>query len=365
MADFACQSLNRDIWKDAAVRALVKEHFLFLQFDKISADAAQYITFYLPGNAAEDPDTYPHVSVVDPRTGEQVKAWSGRPFPNAAQFHSELCEFLERYSLDNAAKNPVAKQRAPKRRAVDLERMTDEEMMELAMKNSMDPAAGGASAVPAGRAGSSGGDGSGAASGEDSDYTNGSGSNRRRRTGGITDPDELTRSPILSHREAPGRGRLVDLTGDDDDDVGAGTTNSNNAVARDGHNPFNAILGGASQGNADANPLSPATAEAESLFASISSTNPHVEPPTSLPPSQTTRIQFRHANGRVIRRFRLTDSVRSLYEWLKAEPLEGREKGVEFELKVMPGGRDLIQELDKNVEEAGLKMGTVVIEYLE
>ncbi|PHH87050.1 hypothetical protein CDD83_9382 [Cordyceps sp. RAO-2017] len=109
MNDFNCQALNRDIWKDEAVRDLVSENFIFLQYDKDFPDAEEYVTFYFPHQSHENPDNYPHVSIVDPRTGEQVKVWSGRPFPTAADFHAELAEFLDRYSLAANSKNPVAK----------------------------------------------------------------------------------------------------------------------------------------------------------------------------------------------------------------------------------------------------------------
>jgi hypothetical protein len=93
----------------------------------------------------------------------------------------------------------------------------------------------------------------------------------------------------------------------------------------------------------------------------ISSHNPHTEPPTG---PEVTRIQFRHPTGRVIRRFHTQDTVRHIYEWLKAAPLEGKE-GVEFELKRMPQGEDLINSLDKTIEDAELKQATVMIEFIE
>ncbi|POR36263.1 Proteasome component ECM29 [Tolypocladium paradoxum] len=285
MNDFNCQALNRDIWKDQAVRDLVSENFIFLQYDKDYPDAQEYITFYFPHGSHENPDNYPHVSIVDPRTGEQVKVWSGRPFPLAIDFHAELAEFLDRYSLAANSKNPVAKATVRKPQVVDVDRMTEEEMLEMALKNSL--AAGG---------GSGGGE-----------------SSRSGSTPNIYDPDALTKSP------AP--------TGD---------------VEEKGKGPEQA--------------------PAESPFSRISSANPHSEPAND--PATTTRIQFRHSDGRVIRRFNLQDPVRRIYEWLKAEPLDGKE-GIEFELKKMPQGQDLIGSLDSTIEEDGLKQGTVMIEFVE
>ncbi|KAL1845195.1 hypothetical protein VTK73DRAFT_936 [Phialemonium thermophilum] len=280
MSDFNCQALNRDIWKDEAVRQLVSEHFLFLQFSKDDPRADQYVTFYLPNGQHENPDNYPHVSIVDPRTGEQVKVWSGRPFPSASAFHAELVEFLDRYSLAAHSKNPIVKTKRPER-VLDVDRMTEEEMLEMALQNSLE-------------------------------------SNGNAKPS-VYDPDELTRSFLA-----------------DDGDKGKGKATAGEEEA--------------------------AAAAEPSAFSRIASDRPHVEPEND--PQTTTRIQFRHPDGRVIRRFRLDDRVARLYEWLKAEPLEGRE-GVEFELKVMPQGHDLMEDLDKTVEEAGLKQGTVMIEFLE
>jgi hypothetical protein len=75
-----------------------------------------------------------------------------------------------------------------------------------------------------------------------------------------------------------------------------------------------------------------------------------------------TRIQFRHSAGRVIRRFEVSEPVLRIYEWLKAEPLEGRE-GVAFELIAV--GKNLMELAKETIEQAGLKNGTVMIEFLE
>ncbi|CEJ93793.1 hypothetical protein VHEMI09362 [[Torrubiella] hemipterigena] len=282
MSDFNCQALNRDIWKDEAIRELVKENFLFLQYDKDYPDAQEYITFYFPNRGHENPDNYPHVSIVDPRTGEQVKVWSGRPFPKAAEFHAELAEFLDRYSLAANSKNPVAKAGAPKPKVIDVDRMTEEEMLEMALKNSM-----------AGASGSTG-ESSGAAS-----------------TPNIVDPDSLTKATATTHDGA----QDAEMEADESDE-----------------------------------------------FAQIASDEPHSEPDNN--PATTTRIQFRHPTGRVIRRFAVADPVRRIFEWLKAEPLEGYD-GVKFELKKMPQGQDLLGSLDASIEESGLKQGTVMIEFIQ
>lgn len=288
MSIFDCQALNRDIWKDEDIKDLVKENFLFLQYTKGDIRATQYQTFYFHGQQVDNSDNFPHVAIVDPRTGEQVKIWSGRPFPTVRQFHAELVEFLDRYSLDPASKNPVAKTKAPQERR-RIEAMTEEEMLEMALRESM---------ATGGSANSS--------DGGDTATASGSGSG-----GNVHDPDALTRS-VEAHKEEK------NLTED---------------------------------------------SEPPSKFSRISSANPHVEPPHD--PAMTTRIQFKHSGGRIIRRFGVDEQVRRIFEWLKAEPLHENKADIEFELKTSPQGKNLLEMLDQSIAEAGLKQGTVMVEYLD
>ncbi|KAJ5577907.1 uncharacterized protein N7459_006871 [Penicillium hispanicum] len=277
---FDCQVLNRDLWKDKGVQETVKEHFIFLQFAKDDARAAPYLQYYFQGSDVAD--NYPHIAIIDPRTGEQMKVWSGPPVIKPADFLMQLHEFLDRYSLNHNVRNPVAKRKSEKKeKSVDA--MTEEEMMEMALRNSL---------------------GEGVSSGPK-----------------LEDPDELTRSMD----DIKGKGRATA----EDETMG------------------------------DTEPLEE---EAEnSLFASIPSDRPHTEPDAD--PTTTTRIQFRHPSGRVIRRFALSDPVQRIYEWLKTDPPLEDKAGVEFDLNAM--GRNLIDHLHTSIEEAGLKNGTIMIGYLE
>lgn len=137
---FACQTLNRDIWKAAEVIATVKENFLFLQMDRNGMDGRDYIRYYLQKaadpSARFDPaiaELFPHIAIIDPRTGEQVKVWNDVP-KEPMEFVMQLHEFLERYSLKVNAKNPV--QRTSKVKP-NVAHMTEDEMMQLAMQNSL------------------------------------------------------------------------------------------------------------------------------------------------------------------------------------------------------------------------------------
>ncbi|KAL8848817.1 MAG: hypothetical protein Q9221_006195 [Calogaya cf. arnoldii] len=275
---FDCQILNRDIWKDASVMETVRENFIFMQYAKDDPRGNQYVQYYF--QTRDNPNAYPHIAIVDPRTGEQVKVWSGPPAPKATDFLMQLHEFLDRYSLKVSAKNPVAKRRAEPKKETQIDKMTEEQMLEMALQNSL--------------AGSS--------------------------TARDDDPDDLTRSV---NKEHPSRGETVE----------------GEAAMED------------ATGHLHSNGTWP--------FAAISSSAPHVEPAADVP---STRIQFRHPTGRVVRRFALAEPVRRIYEWLRASPLEGKE-GVVFELIFMQ--KNLMSALEESIEQAGLKNATVMVEFLE
>ena len=289
---FDCQVLNRDIWKNPSIRDTIKEHFIFLQYNKDDVRGQEYINYYF-SNLRDNEDAYPHIAIVDPRTGEQVKTWSGSPAPKPADFLMDLHEFLDRYSLKMDMKNPVQAKRKEKKKEVA--QMSEEEMLEMAMQNSLE---------------------NGSASKDD-------------------DPDALTRPSDSINGKGKARASVPEAM--DTTDMGPTPPNES------------------------AEPVTASTPKKDSPFTNISSTTPHEEP-ASTDPKETTRIQFRYSSGRIVRRFLLSDPVRRIYEWLKASPLEGN-SGSGFELISM--GKNLIDMLDMPIGGAGLKQGTVMVEYIE
>ncbi|EMC91136.1 hypothetical protein BAUCODRAFT_39277 [Baudoinia panamericana UAMH 10762] len=291
---FDCQVLNRDIWKNAQIRDTVNEHFIFLQYNKDDPRGREYIQYYF-ANQRDTDDAYPHIAIVDPRTGEQVKSWSGSPAPKAADFLMDLHEFLDRYSLSMERKNPVQAKRKEKKK--DVGQMTEEEMLEMALQNSL---------------------------------ANGSNAPKDE------DPDALTRPAA-----ANGKGKVPAHLQEAMDTADMGPRPPTN---------------GTTQPSSAAAPLP----QKDTPFSRISSTASHDEPTSTGP--ETTRIQFRYSGGRVVRRFMLSDPVRRIYEWLKASPLDGME-GKQFELISM--GKNLMDQLEVPIGEAGLKNGTVMVEFVD
>lgn len=276
---FDCQQLNRDLWKHPGIKETIKENFIFVQYAKDDPRGTQYIQYYFQNK--DNGAAYPHISIVDPRTGEQVKTWPGRSVPQAPDFLMQIYEFLDRYSLDMTKKNPVATRKPENSRLIDVDRLTEQEMLDIALQNSL---------------------------------SNGTATEKLE-----SDPDDLTRSSSDTNK---GKGKEI------------------------------------TEESIEADPKTQEESNTNSAFAQISSKNFHQEPS---PGNETTRIQFKHAGGRIVRRFNLNDPVRRIYEWLKSQPIEEK-LGVDFELKVM--GKDLINFLDETVEMCGLKNTTIMVEFL-
>jgi UBX domain-containing protein 7 len=278
---FDCQTLNRDLWKNDGIVETVRENFVFLQYQKEDPRADPYIQFYF--QQSDNQDMYPHVAIVDPRTGEQIKVWS-RKIPTPSDFLMQLHEFLDRYSLDSHARNPVAKRKSEAKKEKSVDEMTEEEQLERAMQASMAQSA-------------------------------------SLKTPDLEDPDDLTRS--IGDLQAP-------------PDVEEDTKGDAMSICENG-----------------------ATSAKSTPFSQIPSDRPHTEPAAG---PGVTRMQIKHPAGRIVRRFAEADPVQRIYEFLKAEPLEGKE-GAEFELVSM--GKNLMDARDQRIDEAGLKNGTVMVEFVD
>lgn len=86
--EFACQILNRDVWANDTVRDIIRENFVLWQVCHNSDEGERYSLFYPVGN-------YPHLAVIDPRTGERMSVWENfGPKPDAAQFCELAANFL-------------------------------------------------------------------------------------------------------------------------------------------------------------------------------------------------------------------------------------------------------------------------------
>jgi hypothetical protein len=94
---------------------------VFLQFVVETPEGQRYKTFY-------QVESLPHISIIDPRTGERVKQWHYGPEP--AEFVVDLMDFIEANSLAPEQKGPK-KQRTT---AIDL---TEDEQIAAAIQASI------------------------------------------------------------------------------------------------------------------------------------------------------------------------------------------------------------------------------------
>ncbi|XP_017038647.1 UBX domain-containing protein 7 [Drosophila kikkawai] len=158
--NFQSQTMNRDVWSDKDLKKLVRRQFTFWQVDNDTSEGRRFVAFY---HCA----TLPYLCVIDPRTGEEV--WrSPEPkqenvLPDLRQFLKEHRDFIAEDAPSTSKRSAVhiyddddqgdpeascsstaSSRGTPKKRAKVLE-LTEEEQLELAIKNSMNENGGGGS----------------------------------------------------------------------------------------------------------------------------------------------------------------------------------------------------------------------------
>ncbi|KAL0074327.1 putative UBX domain protein [Phycomyces blakesleeanus] len=123
-AEFSCQILNRDLWSDITVKDIIKESFIFLQYGRDSPEGKRYLTLYPTQH-------YPHVAIIDARTGERIKVWDKQL--SASDFMMNATEFLERQSSDRSRPAAMKRPRVTK----DVLDMSEEEQINAAIAASL------------------------------------------------------------------------------------------------------------------------------------------------------------------------------------------------------------------------------------
>jgi hypothetical protein len=92
--------LNRSFWSHGAIILLIRNHFLFLQYDDVHVAKQRELEKYLPETDGLNRDAvnpYPSVVVVDPITLHKKKTWMGE-FPRVSIFVAQLNDFLARFA---------------------------------------------------------------------------------------------------------------------------------------------------------------------------------------------------------------------------------------------------------------------------
>lgn len=125
-SEFQCQVVNRDLWSNQKVKALVREHFILLQFPQGSPSGDSYLNFY-------QALTFPHIAILDPLTGERVKIWENGRAPDAESWCRDVARFLAAFSLDPGSNNPIVHHNTH----IDPDTLSEEQQIALALKQSM------------------------------------------------------------------------------------------------------------------------------------------------------------------------------------------------------------------------------------
>ena len=85
LGEFVCQQLNRDLFRNTDIKKVIEKNFIFVQYDVEEPDGEDYRVLY--------PFTsFPHISIIDPWTGEQQKVWSKVPLQQ--EFISDIQDYL-------------------------------------------------------------------------------------------------------------------------------------------------------------------------------------------------------------------------------------------------------------------------------
>mmetsp|Transcript_26621 Transcript_26621/g.37496 ORF Transcript_26621/g.37496 Transcript_26621/m.37496 type:complete len:511 (-) Transcript_26621:247-1779(-) len=144
-SEFSSHALNRDVWRDELVENLIREGFIFWQAYDVQDEGQTYAQRYGVGD-------YPHVSIIDPRTGRLMwkkEGWTQEKPLSAESFAEMAMDFCSRHSFDkppvaprpsggggaSAATTPAAasSEERPSKRPF----MTEEEQLQAAMRESL------------------------------------------------------------------------------------------------------------------------------------------------------------------------------------------------------------------------------------
>lgn len=298
-SEFECQMLNRDLWADPTVKGSVSANFIFLQWSSDSEQGNEYCQFY-PFSK------YPHISIIDPRTGEQLKVWS--TVPSTEQFLEDIHDFLSAFSLEPGHRNPVVPARQK-----PIDHMTEEEQINFAMQESL------------GR-------------------SQGSGHN-----------DNAERRPMNSGTSADNAIEIDDSDNDDDEEFHetmSSTGFEEGSFSSKQQEQVHRQMEGEDHHNES-------KLTDDDILATILPSDCPEEPG---PGPDTTRIQIRTSDGkRIVRRFAKSDTVAGLFAFVKKdiEQVRGHYFGLTSER------RKLLDMRNQTLADAKLLNASVMVEILD
>merc|ERR1712226_571585 len=129
--EFACQVVNRDVWSNPTVRDIINANFIMWQVPHDSDEGLHYATFYNVKN-------FPHISVIDPRTGERMVVWENLGMkPSADQFAELATLFLSEHpNLNESFESKEDEKDRPKEKKSVID-LGEEDQLEAAISASL------------------------------------------------------------------------------------------------------------------------------------------------------------------------------------------------------------------------------------
>ncbi|XP_014772020.1 UBX domain-containing protein 7 isoform X1 [Octopus bimaculoides] len=123
--EFACQTLNRDVWSNSAVRNIVKEHFILWQVYHDSEEGRKYMQFYKV-------NIWPYIAILDPQTGEKLVEWNKLD-------HSKFCEYAAEFlSLHPSLDGSVSPPHKSSKQEMSIVDASEDAQMQAAIKASLE-----------------------------------------------------------------------------------------------------------------------------------------------------------------------------------------------------------------------------------
>lgn len=136
--EFSSHALNRDVWRDELVENLVREGFIFWQSMDVSPEGKTYAERY-------QVYVFPHVSIIDPRTGRLLwrrEGWTQENPVTASSFAEMAMDFCSRNSFERPPSAPrppngsnAVSSHIPSKRP--MHEMSEDEQLQAAMKASL------------------------------------------------------------------------------------------------------------------------------------------------------------------------------------------------------------------------------------
>ncbi|KAJ2448542.1 UBX domain protein Ubx2 [Coemansia sp. RSA 2336] len=297
VADFRCQALNRDIWSQTVIKEVVRKNFVFLQLSTDVPEGGRIATMY---NAA----SYPFVAAIHPKTGE-LRTLFVR-YENVSDMLEDLANFTADNPLSKKSQAASSKsnqaESSKSSRAGSSKRGGYSNVYNLSEEEQL------AAAIAASELDNS----AQAAENSESDYSD---------AGSYSDIQSIS----------SGDEYYEDM---DVDEVS------------EAHERLAAEYREASP---------PIEKDENSWYSDLPATDP-LEPAAG---PASTRIQFRFPNGqRAIRRFARTDSVRNIFQYLKATLPEAASEVPEVQFM----STRLADCIDQTIEEAKLTNASVVVD---